>query len=243
MKKNMLLLAPVFALALVGCVSEDSGSQNQPNALVSMNLKQSSMAGAQSLIVDVDHVEVLLKRDGENYRLHLLPNLGPIDLLNLGQSLELGLADLNMPENFQMSQVRLLLREGGHYLVKADGTSCALQTPSGQQSGLKIKVDEHMLFQSGMSYTMDLSIDLDHQIVIQGNGGCLMKPVIHMSSLTEIVPVVDDGDTPPIIDDGTDDPPSDVDDDENVANPGMGDGEEWTDINPDDLPVIDSELP
>lgn len=242
MKTTLGFVLVSFSLMTLSGCGDTSGSSKQlseevisakSSAQFHMSLKESAMSGVQSVIVDVDHVEVLLNYKGKNLRLHLLQDLGPIDLLNLGQSLEIRLADLEVPADMTMSQVRLLLKEDGHSLIKESGESCALQTPSGQQSGLKIKVNKDLTFAAGVNYLMDLSIDLDRQIVLQGNGGCLMKPVIHMSSFMVIDPI--DDAIPPVIDDGSGDSSTDVDADD--EDPGS-----WTDLTEEDLARGDEEL-
>lgn len=169
--------------------SDASEKSSSPH--LTLALRQATKSGAQSVIINVDHIELMLSKGEQQGRLILAENLGPIDLLNLGETLKLDLASLSLPANIQMHQIRLVLKADGHQLIKENGSSCDLKTPSGQQSGVKILVDSKLIFDAGKIYVVDLSIDLNHQIVIQGNGKCLLKPVIKMGTF---VTVEDDDD-------------------------------------------------
>lgn len=97
-----------------------------------------------------------------------------VNLLDLtgGNSILLG------SENFQegeIDQIRLMLGEN-NYLMK-DGEEISLNTPSAQQSGLKIKVDQEI--HGGESYDLVIDFDAAKSIVTAGNSGnVILKPVL-----------------------------------------------------------------
>ena len=98
----------------------------------------------------------------------------PINLLELtgGNSEHLGTEDF--PEG-EIDQIRLILGEE-NYVIK-NGERFEMKTPSAQQSGLKIKVDEHI--EGGMSYDLVIDFDAAKSIVEAGNSGqIILKPVL-----------------------------------------------------------------
>lgn len=75
----------------------------------------------------------------------------------------------------EIDQLRLVLGDD-NYVVK-DGVRSDLKTPSAQQSGLKIKVDEDI--EGGMSYNLVIDFDVAKSIVVAGNSGNInLKPVL-----------------------------------------------------------------
>ena len=98
----------------------------------------------------------------------------PINLLDLtgGNSELLGTEDF--PEG-EIDQIRLILGEN-NYVIK-NGERFDMKTPSAQQSGLKIKVDEEI--HGGMSYNLIIDFDAAKSIVEAGNSGqIILKPVL-----------------------------------------------------------------
>ena len=97
-----------------------------------------------------------------------------VNLLDLtgGNSLLLG------TENFhegEIDQIRLILGEN-NYLVK-DGVEIELTTPSAQQSGLKIKVNQEI--HGGETYDLIIDFDVAKSIVTAGSSGSvILKPVL-----------------------------------------------------------------
>lgn len=98
----------------------------------------------------------------------------PINLLDLtgGNSELLGSEDF--PEG-EIDQLRLILGED-NYVIK-NGERFEMKTPSAQQSGLKIKVDEYI--EGGMTYDLVIDFDAAKSIVEAGNSGqIILKPVL-----------------------------------------------------------------
>jgi hypothetical protein len=75
----------------------------------------------------------------------------------------------------KISQIRLVLGPG-NTLVLRDGTVKPLNTPSAQQSGLKLKIDAEL--QRDVTYQLLLDFDVAKSIVARGNGDFNLKPVI-----------------------------------------------------------------
>jgi hypothetical protein len=83
----------------------------------------------------------------------------------------LGRTDL---DSGRIEQIRLIL--GPNNYVKVNGQTYALETPSAQQSGLKINL--HQDVSAGLLYKLLLDFDASRSIVKTGNGKYILKPVI-----------------------------------------------------------------
>ncbi len=95
------------------------------------------------------------------------------DLLKLTNGNEALLSDAEV-ETGRIQQIRLVLGDNNN--VKVGTQTFALQTPSAQQSGLKVKINQDV--NEGVSYKLLLDFDASRSIVRTGNGGYILKPVI-----------------------------------------------------------------
>lgn len=101
------------------------------------------------------------------------------NLLNLTGGVSLMLADTLIPSAY-LGQVRLLLGDKNTLVLK-DGTIKPLSTPSAQQSGLKLKVNQTLL--GGVSYDFLMDFDADHSVVKAGNSGIYnLHPVVRVTT-------------------------------------------------------------
>lgn len=97
-----------------------------------------------------------------------------VNLMDLTGENSLLLGTDDFPEG-EIDQLRLVLGSD-NYVVK-DGQRSDLKTPSAEQSGLKIKVDETI--EGGMSYDLVIDFDVAKSIVVAGNSGnIILKPVL-----------------------------------------------------------------
>lgn len=103
-----------------------------------------------------------------------------INLLELtnGNQVSLGSEEL---EAGTYSQVRFVL--GNDNTVTIDGETHQLQTPSAQQSGLKLNVNAEV--EENTTYTLLVDFDAARSIVQQGNGDYLLKPVLRGVNIAE----------------------------------------------------------
>ncbi|TRX23841.1 DUF4382 domain-containing protein [Flavobacterium franklandianum] len=108
------------------------------------------------------------------------PSGGKIyNLLDLTGGVSLMLADTLIPSVY-LGQVRLLLGDKNTVMLK-DGTIMPLSTPSAQQSGLKLKVNQTLL--GGVSYEFLMDFDVDHSVVKAGNSGNYnLHPVMRVTA-------------------------------------------------------------
>lgn len=108
------------------------------------------------------------------------PSGGKIyNLLDYTGGVSLTLSDTLIPSAY-LGQLRLLLGDNNTIVLK-DGTTLPLKTPSAQQSGLKLKVNQTLL--GGVSYDFLLDFDTDKSVVKAGNSGNYnLHPVIRVTT-------------------------------------------------------------
>jgi hypothetical protein len=140
----------------------------------------------QSVVVNVAKVRVHMSDDsntGDNDGgwQDIVPPNAPvrIDLLNLtnGQINPLG---TSVVPAGKFHQVRLVLAATGNTVTPVGGTPQPLKTPSGQQSGLKIKADFDVLPNALNDILLD--VDACKSIVLTGSGTYILKPVVRVST-------------------------------------------------------------
>ena len=122
--------------------------------------------------------------------------------------------DLNLAAGLEITSIRLVLKAEDNHAIKADDSRCEMQTPSGQQSGIKIHLAQSFTLENSAVYSMVMDFDAEKSVVVKGNGDCLLKPVLKLLQVTKTAvdpgpsPIVGDGSDPVIVidpvTDGTD---------------------------------------
>lgn len=108
-------------------------------------------------------------------------NAGIYDLLEFNNGMDTLLCSLDLPAG-KVSQIRLIL--GDNNSVVVDGNTSPLETPSAQQSGLKLNL--HQDLHANESYTIWLDFDVAKSVVYTGNSSFILKPTIRaFSNLTD----------------------------------------------------------
>ena len=106
-----------------------------------------------------------------------------VDLTELTAGNSLILADTIIPSGM-MKQIRLVLSDNNNLVYEDEEgieQETHLDTPSAQQSGLKLKLNEEL--EPGYSYTFILDWDVQKSIVKAGNSGKYnLKPVIRVNA-------------------------------------------------------------
>lgn len=97
---------------------------SQKEAVVSFKLTDAPNKELKSVIVNIDHMEVVVA------------GRGTVDLLTLQNGVTLPLQDVVAPAGIQIQQIHLVLKEEGHYAAKGDDSVCDLKTPSAQKTGV-----------------------------------------------------------------------------------------------------------
>ena len=102
-------------------------------------------------------------------------DVGVKNLLDYTNGTELVLVDMDFPAG-KISQIRLMLGEENSVVI--DGKSNFLKTPSAQQSGLKLQVNE--ILTEGVTYEIKLDFDAARSVVHTGSDKYILKPVIRV---------------------------------------------------------------
>lgn len=190
-------IAMAILCTIVGCsedtskrveTSEGSGTVASSFAPAPSNFRLSltdaPKEDLKEVNVNVHHIELFLGKGAVEKRLILANGLGMVNLLDLQNGVILPLADVNMPEGVEISQIRLVLNGDNNHVIRKNDQRCDLQTPSGQQSGIKILIKNPIVIESGYRYSMIVDFDAAKSVVIRGNGSCLLKPVLKLSAAT-----------------------------------------------------------
>lgn len=177
-----ILLAAVALTSFYSC-SDDDDNINDETARVTVRMTD---APGDYDAVFVDVADVMIKSDattGDEEGWTSLGNVqtGVYDLLELTGGVTQLLAEAEIPAG-HYSQIRLVL--GSNNSVIYDGESQSLSTPSAQQSGLKLQLDQEL--EAGEQYEFLLDFDVDQSIVSSGSaGGFSLKPVLRLSATAE----------------------------------------------------------
>lgn len=139
-----------------------------------------------NVMVKIKTAELLLEKGGKRVRVPMESGSGLVDLLNLQNGLSLNMGELGIQDGVRVEMMRLILEDEGHYAVKKGGAICELKTPSANKSGLKVKLSDGILIQKNSKYSLVIDFDVKKSVVVLGNGGCLLKPVLLARSLSKV---------------------------------------------------------
>ncbi|WP_409478862.1 DUF4382 domain-containing protein [Pseudobdellovibrio sp. HCB154] len=196
MKKNNLWMMAVIstAAAVVACSRQGTVDTSGNSYLSSYPQEKTdnlrvSMTDAPSkdlknVFVNVSHAELFVNNGGKNSRIVVAQGLGLVDLLTLRNGVLLPMQDFSLPEGVQVTGIRLVLNGDDNHAIKQNDERCEMQTPSGQQSGIKIHLSEPFTIEEGKDYSMIMDFDAEKSVVVKGTGECLLKPVLKMLTVT-----------------------------------------------------------
>jgi hypothetical protein len=178
MKKNVLLV-----IALIVSFSFPSCGNDKVDSMSRVQLKLIDASGDYKE-VNIEIIDIQYNSsDDENGWRSFTPERGyPInlDLTELIAGNSLLLSDEIIPSGM-LKQIRLVLSDHNTLLIDGIAQPVHLDTPSAQQSGLKIKLNT--LLEPGFSYTFILDWDVQRSIVKAGNSGkYILKPVIRANA-------------------------------------------------------------
>ncbi|MHB1178802.1 MAG: DUF4382 domain-containing protein [Daejeonella sp.] len=164
-KKVFILAAFSFSIGLMGCNKSGTGDMTK----VSVRLTDGPGA-YDALYLSVKEIQVF----SSSGKTTMAVNANPFNVLNFRMGKDTLIASQDIPSG-KLQEVRLVLNDTGNRVV-INGVSFPLTTPSGQSSGVKLKVNETL--EAGVAYTMLLDFDAAKSIVQTGNGKYILKPVI-----------------------------------------------------------------
>ena len=187
------LLRPLLvagAMALTACGASSSG-----NGTLAVALTDAPSPDVKGIVVTIDMVTAHSDQAG-----WVTVAQGPItvDLLTL-QDVAMKLGEISLPAG-TVSEVRLILADGGpQYVVLADGTHASLKTPSGAQSGEKLKGP--FTVSACERHTLTIDFDGKNSIEYHQTGGpdpeWILRPVIRVKTeADEVLPCHAAGVTP-----------------------------------------------
>jgi Domain of unknown function (DUF4382) len=128
----------------------------------------------EEVLIDVQDVQInVTGTDDAGWQSLAGVNAGTYDLLKLVNDEDTLLADAEIPSG-RLHQMRLIL--GPENYVKINGSLIKLNTPSAQQSGLKLNVQQDVA--NGILYKIVLDFDVAKSIVETSSGSYNLKPVI-----------------------------------------------------------------
>jgi len=169
---SVLILSLVSLTVLNSCKKNDASNGN---ARLQVFLTDDP-GDYEAVYIDVKDVQINVTGDSSNGWQSLQSvNAAVYDVLKLVNDDDTLLADANIPSG-KLHQMRLVL--GTENYVKVEGTSqlIKLETPSAQQSGLKLNIQQDVV--DGILYTITLDFDVAKSIVRTGNGKYILKPTI-----------------------------------------------------------------
>lgn len=170
--KSIQFLA-ISALFFTACSREQKNIPNSNKARLQVALTDDP-GDYQAVFIDVEDIKINYS-DDPNSGWQSLPNVkvGEYDLLRLVNDDDTILADAEVGPG-KISQIRLVL--GADNFVQIAGQRIRLETPSAQQSGLKLNI--HQTVEAGLLYKLTMDFDVAKSIVKTGNGKYILKPVI-----------------------------------------------------------------
>lgn len=165
--KNLFITAALgLGISLAACNNHDDNA-----GLTKMNVRLTDGPGAyDALYLSVKEVQVFSSAGQST----LTVNSNPFNVLNFRMGKDTLIASQDIPSG-TIQEVRLVLNNTGNNVV-INGVSYPLTTPSGQSSGVKLKVHDDL--EPGVAYTMTLDFDAATSVVQTGNGKYILKPVI-----------------------------------------------------------------
>lgn len=165
MRKLIMIGIIGLGLGLSACNKNDNGGMTK------LNVKMTDGPGAyDAIFLSVKEIQVL-SSEGQST---LAVGSNPFNILNFRMGKDTLIATQDIPSG-RIQEVRLVLNDTGNRVV-INGISYPLTTPSGQTSGVKLKIQDDL--EPGVAYTLLLDFDAAKSIVQTGNGKYILKPVI-----------------------------------------------------------------
>ncbi len=173
LKFKAIAAAALFLSAgFASCTKSDDSDNDTPAGSAQVNVRLTDAPAEYDAVwLDVQQV-VIMSDAGVNTT--LTPSRpGLYNLLALRNGIDTLLVTAPVPAG-TVSQIRLIL--GPNNSVVVGGQAYPLNTPSAQESGLKLNL--HETLSAGGAYTFWLDFDAGKSIHQTGNGKYMLKPVI-----------------------------------------------------------------
>ena len=171
---GLLSLITFSILIYSACSKQDSANDGKARLQVFLT---DDPIDYDEVIIDVRDIKINYSSDSSNGWVSLANvNTGTYDILKLANDNDTLLADAELNTG-RIEQIRLVL--GPNNFVRVNGQQFPLETPSAQQSGLKLNT--HQDVNEGVLYKLILDFDAARSIHKTGNNKYMLKPVIRTS--------------------------------------------------------------
>ena len=184
MKKNvlMMVMAAIISLGLQSCTENKELEGNTAR----VQLKLIDFPG-EYMEVNIEIIDIQYNVSDEGWTSFAPMDGGypiNVDLTELIAGNSLLLADEIVPSGL-LKQIRLVLSDNNSLLIEGENEgesiSTHLDTPSAQQSGLKLNLETEL--EPGFSYSFILDWDVQKSVLKAGNSGKYnLKPVIRVNA-------------------------------------------------------------
>jgi hypothetical protein len=173
MKRVFYAMAGFVMIAFSAC--QKNSTDNQGTSRMSVYLTDDP-ATYKSVNIDIKEIRVKYSDDSssnDGWTTLPMTKTGVYNLLNFSNGMDTLLTSSEIPSG-TVKQIRLVL--GTNNTVVIGNTTYNLETPSSQQSGLKLNINANLV--PGIEYKLWLDFDAGKSIVTTGNGKYILKPVI-----------------------------------------------------------------
>ncbi len=176
-----------YSLLLMLCIglTNLTTSCRKENRTSTMTVKMTDAPG-DYLAVNVEivgmHIHYADKRNQPYGWVSLNVNKGIYNLLDLQNDVTVTLADNEKVPLGEIDQMRLMLGSNNS-LILSDTSLHDLKVPSGEQTGIKININQEIQYKDELEVVIDF--DADKSIVDKGNGEYNLKPVIKLKSVIQ----------------------------------------------------------
>ncbi len=178
MKSTNFLLPALGLCILINACQKDQSTSSE---MTPLSVRMTDAPGNfEEVNVDIKEVQVNSHKSGW---ITLTTKAGIYNLLTLANGLDTLLGSAVVPSG-KIEEIRLIL--GTNNTVKVNGVVYPLATPSAQQSGLKIKIDDEDLAGSA-GHIILFDFDAGKSIHLTGNGTYMLKPVLRHIHKNQIV--------------------------------------------------------
>lgn len=172
---NNMKKVSIISLFLISGVFSCSKDNDSGRLVVRLT---DSPGDYEAINVDIRDIQVNNhENDDSGWKSLSNVNKGVYNLLELTNGTETVLTNSEYPTG-KINQIRLILGDSNSVVI--GGTSYLLDTPSAQQSGLKLQL--HATLTSGITYAILLDFDAAKSVIKTGNEEYILKPVIKVVS-------------------------------------------------------------
>jgi hypothetical protein len=173
--RSLLVLPAVLVLAMTGCKKDNEEASAATSHMMLRMVDAPSPYAFREVNVDVRGVEAnITSMSGQESWVTITAQTGLYNLLELVNGFDVMIGDATVPAG-HLNQVRLILGPNNS-ITDMDGHTFLLTIPSGQESGLKINVNEQIV--PGQDFTFYLDFDAGQSVHTTGTGEYMLHPVL-----------------------------------------------------------------